>query len=60
MPQYTPAEQQALDAYDRLLETRIRAEAGEVGWDALADHCTEDATFTDPAWGRVQCPAAPQ
>ncbi len=54
MPQYTPAEQQALDAYDRLVETRIRAEAGEVGWDALADHFTEDATFIDPAWGRIQ------
>ncbi len=35
MPQYTPAEQQALDAYDRLVETRKRAEAGEVSWQAL-------------------------
>ena len=54
MPQYTPAEQQALDAYDRLVETCKRAEAGEVSWQALADHFTEEATFLDPAWGRIQ------
>ncbi|MCH7707223.1 MAG: nuclear transport factor 2 family protein [Myxococcales bacterium] len=54
MPRYTPAEQQALDAYDRLVETRKRAEAGEVSWQALADHFTEEATFLDPAWGRIQ------
>jgi ketosteroid isomerase-like protein len=41
------------DAYDRLVETRDRAEAGDCGWDALADHFTQDATFIDPAWGRV-------
>jgi ketosteroid isomerase-like protein len=40
-------------AYDALVETRDRAEAGEGGWDQLADHFTEDATFIDPAWGRV-------
>lgn len=43
-----------LTAYDALVATRDRAEAGEVGWDALADHFTEDATFIDPAWGRVE------
>jgi ketosteroid isomerase-like protein len=41
-------------AYDRLVATRDRVEAGELGWDALADFFTEDATFIDPAWGRVE------
>jgi hypothetical protein len=54
VPTYTPQEQEILEAYDRLVETRDRAEKGEVGWDALADHFTEDATFIDPAWGRVE------
>ncbi|MFO8009272.1 MAG: nuclear transport factor 2 family protein [Dehalococcoidia bacterium] len=39
-------------AIDGLLETRAKVEAGELGWDALADHFTEDATYIDPAWGR--------
>ncbi len=38
----------------RYLEVRGRIEAGELGWDALADFFTEDATFVDPAWGRVE------
>jgi len=42
------------EAYDRLVGTRDRAEAGACGWDALADHFTLDATFIDPAWGRVE------
>jgi ketosteroid isomerase-like protein len=46
--------QEILDAYDRYVAERDRAEAGEVGWDALADHFTEDAWFSDPAWGRVE------
>ena len=41
-------------AYDRYVSTRDRVEAGELGWDALADFFTEDATFIDPAWGRVE------
>jgi ketosteroid isomerase-like protein len=41
-------------AYARYLETRRRVEAGELGWDALADFFTDDATFIDPAWGRVE------
>ena len=45
-------------AYDRLVSTRDRVEAGELGWDALADFFTEDATFIDPAWGRVEGRAA--
>ena len=43
-----------LAAYDALVEARNRAEAGEVGWDVLGAHFTEDATFIDPAWGRVE------
>jgi ketosteroid isomerase-like protein len=45
-------------AYDRLVATRDRVEAGELPWDALADFFTEDATFIDPAWGRVEGIAA--
>ena len=41
-------------AHDRYLETRDRVEKGELGWDALADFFTEDATFIDPAWGRIE------
>ena len=41
-------------AYARYLEERRRVEAGEVGWDALAAFFTDDATFIDPAWGRVE------
>jgi ketosteroid isomerase-like protein len=41
-------------AHDRYLATRGRIEKGELGWDALADFFTADATFIDPAWGRVR------
>jgi len=47
-------EAEILDAYDELVKTRDRIEAGELGWDALASFYTEDATFIDPAWGRVE------
>lgn len=40
--------------HDRYLATRRRIEAGELGWDALAGYFTADATFIDPAWGRVE------
>jgi limonene-1,2-epoxide hydrolase len=43
--------QKALDA---LHSIRAKANAGEVGWDALADMFTQDATFIDPAWGRFK------
>lgn len=43
--------QKALDAY---LSVKAKADAGEVGWDALADLFTEDATFIDPSWGRSE------
>ena len=44
--------------HDRYIETRRRIEAGELGWDALADFFTDDATFVDPAWGRIEGNAA--
>jgi len=47
-------EQEIRDAYDRLVETRERVESGELPWDALAAFFTVDATFIDPAWGRIQ------
>jgi ketosteroid isomerase-like protein len=47
-------EQEILEVHERYLETRRRAERGEVGWEALADFFTEDAVFVDPAWGRVE------
>lgn len=50
--------QELLDAYDRYVARRARAEAGEVGWEALAEHFSEDAWFSDPAWGRVEGRAA--
>ena len=40
--------------HERYVATRDRIEAGQLGWDALADFFTEDATFIDPAWGRVE------
>ena len=43
--------QKAADALHRL---RDKASAGEIGWDALADLFTEDATYIDPAWGRFK------
>jgi ketosteroid isomerase-like protein len=51
-------EEEILAAYDRLVATRDRVEAGELGWEALADFFTEEATFIDPAWGRVEGRAA--
>ena len=56
MPAHPKQEIEA--TYARYVATRDRIEAGELGWDALADFFTEDATFIDPAWGRVEGIAA--
>ena len=48
------SKEEILAAYDRYVAARDRAEAGELGWDTLADFFTEDAWFSDPAWGRVE------
>jgi ketosteroid isomerase-like protein len=36
------------------VRTRDAIDAGELPWVALADYFTEDATFIDPAWGRMK------
>ena len=41
----------ALTSY---LDLRRRIEAGEATWVDLAELFTDDATYIDPAWGRVQ------
>lgn len=45
-------EDEARAAYETLLETRRRVDAGDRPWSALAEHFTDDAVFIDPAWGR--------
>lgn len=40
-------------AIDRYLQIRSDAEEGRGGWDGLDELFTADATFIDPAWGRV-------
>lgn len=47
-------ESEVRQVYERLVATRDRIERGELSWDALADFFTDDATFIDPAWGRVE------
>jgi ketosteroid isomerase-like protein len=46
--------EEILETYERYVRARDRVEAGELGWQALADFFTEDATFIDPAWGRIE------
>lgn len=41
-------------AHDRYVSMRNRIEAGELPWRTLAEFFTEDATFIDPAWGRIE------
>ena len=41
-------------AADALHCIRDKTSAGEIGWDALADMFTEDATYIDPAWGHFK------
>jgi ketosteroid isomerase-like protein len=50
----TYPEEEIRSTYERYVETRGRVEAGELGWDALAAFFTDDATFIDPAWGRIE------
>jgi ketosteroid isomerase-like protein len=47
------AQEELLEAYEVYKKTRERIDAGELWWDQLRDHFTEDAVFVDPAWGRV-------
>jgi ketosteroid isomerase-like protein len=41
-------------AVDRYLEIRSAAEEGRGPWEGLDEMFTDDATFIDPAWGRVE------
>ena len=50
MPTFPPDE--ILETHRRYIDTRVRIDAGELTWGALADFFVEDATFIDPAWGR--------
>ena len=45
-------------AVARYLEVRERMDRGEGAWTDLADLFTDDATYIDPAWGRVDGRAA--
>ena len=47
------SEQEIKETHDRYLAVRTKIEAGELPWSALADFFTDDATFIDPAWGRI-------
>ena len=40
-------------AVARYLEVRERMDRGEGGWTEMASLFTDDATYIDPAWGRV-------
>ncbi len=51
-PAHPPEE--ILETYERYVATRDRVERGELGWAALAEFFTEEATFIDPAWGRIE------
>jgi len=47
-------EREASETYQRFVEQRDRVDAGELGWDSMADFFTEDAVYIDPAWGRQE------
>ena len=51
---HTPAEQEALDTYDRFVALRDEIDVGRRAWSDLADFFTEDAAYIDPAWGRIE------
>ncbi len=48
------SEQEIRETHNRYLAVRAKIEAGTLPWSALADFFTDDATFIDPAWGRIQ------
>jgi ketosteroid isomerase-like protein len=51
MGRFSPEE--LTEAWETYRRTRERIDAGELWWDALREHFTEDAVFVDPAWGRI-------
>lgn len=46
--------EEILNVYKAYCAERDRCEKGEAPWSALAAFFTDDAVFTDPAWGRVE------
>ena len=38
----------------RYCELRVRIDAGEESWNAIAEFFTDDIVYIDPAWGRVE------
>ena len=54
MPDKQQVEEEAQQTYDRFVAMRDRVDAGDIGWDAMADFFTEDAVYIDPAWGRQE------
>ena len=50
----SPSRDEIEKTHNRYLEVRGQAERGEVPWSALAEFFVPDATFVDPAWGRVE------
>lgn len=47
------SKEEILDTHQRLIDLRGRVVGGERPWGDLADFFTEDGTFVDPAWGRI-------
>lgn len=52
MPEFP--RQEVERAVARYCELRRQTDAGEIGWDGMCEIFTEDATFIDPAWGRIE------
>jgi len=48
------SQERGTEGAEALHRLRDKASAGEIGWEALADMFTEDATYIDPAWGRFK------
>ncbi|MDZ7785449.1 MAG: hypothetical protein U5K56_21665 [Halioglobus sp.] len=44
-------EREALETYDRFVARRDEVDAGERGWDSMADFFTEDARVHRPGLG---------
>jgi ketosteroid isomerase-like protein len=47
-------EQEALATYRDFVAMRDKVDAGEYGWERMADFFTVDAVYIDPAWGRQE------
>lgn len=52
MPKFT--QQEVEETHESYLTLRGEIETGAKPWSTLADVFTDDATFIDPAWGRIE------